>query len=240
MIFDVAECELRLGYRFNDKMLLRQCFTHASYANENKTKDNERLEFFGDAILGLIVTEYLFKCNLAGEGKLTQRRAELVSKKPLQNAVEDLGLSDLILLGNGLTTHSNHEEKLYSSLYEAVVAGIYMDGGMEAAKKFIFRTLLQKKDRKTESKSVNKRNRVAEKDNKSAFQEYVQKYKLGTIRYVELEKSGSDHNPVFTVEVRLDNQARAVGVGKSKKQAEADAAGKALIRIKKKKSNTRK
>ena len=240
MIFDVAECELRLGYRFNDKMLLRQCFTHASYANENKMKDNERLEFFGDAILGLVVTEYLFKSNLSGEGKLTQERSKLVSKSPLQNAVEELGLSDLILLGNGLTMHSNHDEKLYSSLYEAVVAGIYLDGGMEAAKKFIYRTLLQKKSGNKEVKPSVKKAPVAEKDSKSAFQEYVQKYKLGAIRYVQLEKSGSDHDPVFTVEVRLDNQPCAVGVGKSKKQAEADAAGKALSQIKKKKAGTRK
>ena len=129
MIFDVAECEQRLGYRFNDKILLRQCFTHASYANENKSKDNERLEFFGDAILGLVVTEYLFKSDMSGEGKLTQERSKLVSKKPLQKVVEELGLSELILLGNGLNMHASHDEKLYSSLYEAVVAGIYLDGG---------------------------------------------------------------------------------------------------------------
>ena len=237
MIFDVAECEQRLGYRFNDKILLRQCFTHASYANENKSKDNERLEFFGDAILGLVVTEYLFKSDMSGEGKLTQ---ELVSKKPLQKVVEELGLSELILLGNGLNMHASHDEKLYSSLYEAVVAGIYLDGGMEAAKKFIYRTLLQSKCLKKELTPAVKQKAAPEKDSKSAFQEYVQKYKLGAIRYVQLEKTGSDHDPVFTVEVRLDNEPRAVGVGKSKKQAESDAAGKALMKIRRKKSGTRK
>lgn len=240
MIFDVAECEQRLGYRFNDKILLRQCFTHVSYANENKSKDNERLEFFGDAILGLVVTEYLFKSDMSGEGKLTQERSKLVSKKPLQKVVEELGLSELILLGNGLNMHASHDEKLYSSLYEAVVAGIYLDGGMEAAKKFIYRTLLQSKCLKKELTPAVKQKSAPEKDSKSAFQEYVQKYKLGAIRYVQLEKTGSDHDPVFTVEVRLDNEPRAVGVGKSKKQAESDAAGKALMKIRRKKSGTRK
>lgn len=171
MIFDVAECEQRLGYRFNDKILLRQCFTHASYANENKSKDNERLEFFGDAILGLVVTEYLFKSDMSGEGKLTQERSKLVSKKPLQKVVEELGLSELILLGNGLNMHASHDEKLYSSLYEAVVAGIYLDGGMEAAKKFIYRTLLQSKCLKKELTPAVKQKAAPEKDSKSAFQE---------------------------------------------------------------------
>ena len=111
---------------------------------------------------------------------------------------------------------------------------------MEAAKKFIYRTLLQSKCLKKELTPAVKQKSAPEKDSKSAFQEYVQKYKLGAIRYVQLEKTGSDHDPVFTVEVRLDNEPRAVGVGKSKKQAESDAAGKALMKIRRKKSGTRK
>ena len=214
MIFDVAECEQRLGYRFNDKILLRQCFTHASYANENKSKDNERLEFFGDAILGLVVTEYLFKSDMSGEGKLTQERSKLVSKKPLQKVVEELGLSELILLGNGLNMHASHDEKLYSSLYEAVVAGIYLDGGMEVARNFILPFI-------TEGKH-------AEADYKTRLQEIIQKNPEERVEYVLVSAEGPDHDKKFVVEVHLNSNVIGRGASRSKKGAEQAAAHEAL------------
>ena len=140
-IFDIDECEKRIGYTFNDKMLLRRCFTHASYAYENGGEDNELLEFFGDAIIQFVVTEHLYKNAFGDEGKLTKKRAEVVSKEPLLKAVEKLNLIEFVLLGKGQEKAKRTTDKLFSSIYEAVVAGIYIDGGLEKAKKFIKNTI---------------------------------------------------------------------------------------------------
>ena len=154
-IFDIASCEEKIGYTFKDKMLLRKCFTHASYANEHKESDNELLEFFGDAVIQLVVTEYLYKNKGGDEGRLTQKRAEIVSKQPLLKAVKKLGIEEFVLLGRGQEKSAKLDEKLFSSISEALVAGIYLDGGMACARSFILSTLISdfekqeiKKDKK--------------------------------------------------------------------------------------------
>ena len=231
MIFDVSECENKIGYTFNDKTLLRKCFTHSSYAYEHKTDDNELLEFFGDAIIEYVVTEYLFKNAYGDEGKLTAIRSEIVSKTPLLNSVRKLGLAEFALLGNGQTKSINDDDKLYSSLYEAVVAGIYLDGGIVPVKKFIKDTIIADYELNKKNKA-RKAVKKSTSDFKSAFQEYVQKNKLGSITYETLSKKGPDHMPEFRVAALLNGTRLAEGKGSSKKSAENQAAEKALAKLK--------
>lgn len=230
-IFDATVCEEKIGYTFKDKMLLRKCFTHSSYANEHKEESNELLEFFGDAIIEFVVTEHLFKNAYGDEGALTDKRKEMVSKEPLLKAVNKMGLSDFVLLGNGQKGTAKKDEKLFSSLYEAIVAGIYKDGGLAPAKAFIKRTLID--DFETAAKLKIKTNKKPDgKDYKSEFQEYVQKRKLGSVSYETLSKSGPDHLPEFRVAVLLNGRRVAEGKGSSIKAAETQAAGKAISNLK--------
>ncbi len=236
MIFDIDGVENLIGYSFKNKMLLRQCFTHASYANEHGENDNELLEFFGDSIIEFIVTEYLFKNEHGDEGKLTKKRAELVSKDPLLRSVKKLGLHEYVLLGRGQEKAFNLDEKLFSSIYEAVVAGIYMDGGLSPAKKFVERTIIADFI-KNQSKIKLQKPKC---DKKSEFQEYVQKNKLGSITYETLWKKGPDHSPEFRVAALLNGARIAEGTGSSKKQAEAKAAESALKKLAPKNRATKK
>ena len=230
-IFDIGECEKRIGYSFKDKMLLRKCFTHASYSYENGGEDNELLEFFGDAIIQFVVTEYLYKNASGDEGDLTVKRAKIVSKEPLQKIVHKLNLGEFVLLGNGQAKHKNKDDKLYSSIYEALVAGIYIDGGLASAKKFIAKTII--KDFEDNKKSQIQSTKTIGTNAKSNFQEFVQKYKLGSIKYELLWKKGPEHKPEFRVVATLNGTRIAEGSASSKKMAEAVAADKALKILKK-------
>ena len=229
MIFDIS-CEEKIGYTFKDKMLLRQCFTHSSYGHEQGADDNETLEFFGDAILEFVVTEYLYKNQFGDEGALTKIRADIVSKEPLLDAVYRLGIDQYLLLGVGQERNRHKEDKMYSSLYEALVAGIYLDGGLVQAKKFITNTLIKDYVKKQEK---SKRAKIAkEKDAKSLLQEFVQESKIGSISYQSLSKKGPDHMPEFREAVLLNGKRIAEGTGQSKKSAQKDGASKALSRLK--------
>lgn len=227
MIFDIDEIENRIGYKFKDKMLLRKCFTHSSYAHEHGAEDNELLEFFGDAVIEFVVTEYLYKNSVGDEGKLTLKRAGVVSREPLLKAVNDLGLASFVLLGKGQEKTLRQDEKLFSSVYEALVAGIYLDGGMTAVKKFIKDTIIKDFDvkEKTEKKSLTC-------ESKNAFQEFIQKRKMGSVGYETLSKTGPDHKPEFRVAATLNGTKIAEGKGATKRLAEADAAKKALTKLK--------
>ena len=254
MIFYIHDCEQKLGYSFKDKNLLRQCFTHASYSHEHKSeKSNERLEFFGDAILEYVISEYLFeKYPDEDEGKLTKRRQDLVSGAPLSAAIKNCGLDEFILFGEGerKNAHGGHDAAC-ENLFEAIVAGIYSDegGGIEAAKKFIFDKLVNvrkkssskqkngdEKNASVGGKSEALKNKTTEredkpkakKDPKSALQEYVQKYKLGNVEYGEKSRKGPSHEPIFEMFVSVNGKELAVGEGKRKTEAEKAAAEKAL------------
>ncbi len=224
MIFDSCGVENKIGYSFKDKMLLRKCFTHSSFAHEHGELDNERLEFFGDAILEFVVTEYLYKHARGDEGDLTQKRAKIVSKEPLLKAFFRLDLKQYVLLGAGARRNVQNEDKLYSSVYEALVAGIYLDGGIVVAKKFIKNTLIDYcvKIEQSQQKQVNGGLF------KSRLQEFVQKEHLGSITYETLAKSGPDHKPFFRVAVCLNGSKLAEGSGSSKKMAESKSAELAL------------
>lgn len=228
IIFDICGVEERIGYSFKDKTLLRKCFTHSSYANEHGQGDNELLEFFGDAIIQFVVTEYLYKNAKGDEGKLTQKRASLVSKAPLLKAVNDLDLTQFVLLGKGQGQSSKKDEKLYSSIYEAVVGGMYLDGGLAPVRKFIKETIISDFEKSQKTKVKN-----SSGEEKNKFQEFVQKNKLGSIRYETLSKNGPDHSPEFRVAALLNGVPIAEGKGPSKKVAEGIAAQKALKKISK-------
>ncbi len=236
-IFDIDECENRIGYKFNDKMLLRRCFTHSSYAYENGGEDNELLEFFGDAIIQFVVTEHLYKNAFGDEGKLTKKRAEVVSKEPLLKAVEKLKLIDFVLLGKGQERAKRTTDKLFSSIYEAVVAGIYLDGGLEKAKKFIKNTIIADFEVLSEKRKKDSQN--AKADAKNKFQEYVQKNKLGSISYELLWKKGPEHMPEFRVASTLNGTRIAEASASSKKMAEAISAELALNKLKKQGGKTK-
>ena len=233
MIFDVASCEEIIGFSFKDKNLLRQCFTHASYTHEHPSfQNNERLEFFGDSVLGYCVSEYLYKnYPNSDEGALTEIKQSLVSHKPLCDAIRRLGLDEYVLYGEGERKNLENHSAACENLFEAIVAGIYLDedGGLEKTKKFIFRELsplLPKVAPEKATKKVEKQ--TPAKDSKSLLQEYVQKLKLGKIDYLVTGRKGPDHNPTFVVSLSVGGKEISSAEGNSKKEAEKQCAEKGL------------
>lgn len=226
MVFDINAIEQIIGYEFNDKMLLRKAFTHASYAYEHNQENNELMEFFGDSIMEFLVTEYLYEKVGGDEGLLTKYRAEMVSKTPLNQVFHQMGLAEYILLGNGQQKKLCCDEKLFSSVYEAIVCAIYLDGGIVSAKKFINSTIIKQFQ-------LGKNNSLRQDASaKSDFQEFVQKNKLGKIEYKLLSKTGPDHSAEFCVALMLNDKILARQKGSSKKSAEAKAAEIALKKLK--------
>lgn len=219
MSFDFYGCEQKIGYTFKDKSLLLAAFTHSSYSNEHKGEtNNERLEFFGDSLLGFIVAEYFFSTSKSDEGVLTAKRQNVVSTLPLSSAIELCALEDFLRLGKGEKAQfkQNRQASVCEALFEAIVAAIYLDGGIEPAKKFVFDKLFSHYG---EISLLT--------DYKSELQNYVQKNKLGEISYEVVKKEGVDHAPTFTVRVLVGN-VEAYGKGAKKSAAEKLAAKSAL------------
>ena len=237
VIFEPCTIEKLIGYTFGDKLLLRKSFVHASYSNEHRTEEsNEVLEFFGDAIIEFIVTEYLYKERYANEGDLTVLRTTYISNENLLIAVKELGIGEYMLMGAGAKTEAKGTEKLFASLYEALTASIYLDGGIVPAKKFVLNTLIKVINSKRVTDLKKKKKEDLNGDGKSKLQEYVQKTKMGSLFYETLSKSGPDHSPIYKVAVILNGQKIAEGTGSSKKLAEMNAASKALKKLEGKKS----
>lgn len=220
----MSEFEEILGYKFKNPELLKNALTHSSYANESHSSfgSNERLEFLGDSVLSLIVSEHIYKNfkNLP-EGELTKLRASLVCEKSLSSFSREMKLGDYIYLGKGEQhNHGNERSSILADAFEAVLAAIYLDGGFEAAKKHVMRFVLPElKDRDDE----------VFKDYKTCLQEVIQKNPEERLNYVLTGETGPDHDKRFTVEVRLNSNKIGVGEGKSKKQAEQEAARQALL-----------
>ncbi len=220
----MSEIEEILGYKFKNPELLKNALTHSSFANESHSYfgSNERLEFLGDSVLSLIVSEYIYKNfkNLP-EGELTKLRASLVCEKSLSTFSKEMRLGDFIYLGKGeQQNHGNERASILADAFEAVLAAIYLDGGFEVAKKHVMRFVLPElKDRDDE----------IFKDYKTCLQEVIQKNPEERLNYVLTGESGPDHDKRFTVEVRLYSNIIGVGEGKSKKQAEQEAARQALL-----------
>lgn len=217
MNFPYAEIEEKIGYRFQNKALLKEAFTHSTYANAFGIKNNERLEFLGDAVLQLVVTEWLYREDeKAREGKMTGIRQKLVCKDALDSAVDALGIWGYIL---AVGTRHNVQGKAKSSLFEAVTAAIYLDGGYAAAKRFIL-------------KYGNLDFNVRSNNATGELKEFLEK--RGAAEAQESwERTGKDNAPYFHCTLTaLGESAR--GDGKTKKEAKATAAARLLWELKKK------
>jgi ribonuclease-3 len=218
---DLAELEERLGYAFKDRALILQALTHRSYLNEHADfpyTHNERMEFLGDAVLELIVTEHLFKNFANPEGELTNWRAALVNAKTLAGIANQLRFEEFLLLSKGEARDVNSKARMYilANAIEAIIGAIYMDGGMPASEKFIHAFILN------HLPFILKNELYV--DPKSKFQETAQELLGVTPSYRVLEEKGPDHNKEFTVGVFLEKELVAVGRGSSKQEAQVAAA----------------
>ena len=214
--------EENIGYHFKNKLLLEEALTHISYAHENNVKSNEKLEFLGDSILEFISSKYLYeKYPNLKEGELTKLRAMVVCEDSLFEVAKKHNISEYIKVGHseGQSGGKNKPTILADSI-EAIIAAIYFDGGLEKAEKFIIDNL--KNAMETASKNV------GQKDYKTVLQEKIQKNGDAHIEYKIIEEKGPDHDKTFTSEVIVNDKVLATGTGKSKKQAEMQAAKKAL------------
>ena len=211
-----------VGYKFKDERLLQRALTHTSYANEcneGHNKSNERLEFLGDSVLGIITAEH-FYLNFKDlpEGELTKLRAAPVCENSLSSFARQLGLGEYLLLGKGeMCTGGSDRPSILADAFEALIAAIYLDGGIEEAKKFVLKYV---------DKAVEEHRGF--KDYKTVLQEVIQKNPGEVIEYVLVKESGPDHNKRFEVEVHLNSNVIGKGVGTSKKKAEQLAAKEAL------------
>lgn len=214
----LQELEKAIGYTFHNIELLRVAVTHTSYANESKKgeKHNERLEFLGDSVLGVVVADYLFhKAGHLPEGQLTRKRASLVCEQALFGFAQQIQLGRYLRLGKGEERSGGRQRpSILSDAFEAVIAAIYLDGGLEAARAFILPFV-------TEGKP-------AGEDYKTRLQEVVQQNPEERLRYVVAGESGPDHDKHFVVEVHLNSNCIGRGEGHSKKIAEQQAARQAL------------
>jgi len=218
--------EQGLGYRFANLALLDRALTHASLANETATlrhADNEALEFLGDSVLGMIVTDLLHRRDPDGaEGAKSRRRAQLVSASSLARRAAELGLPDLLLLGRGEEKTGGREKAaLWANAYEALVAALYLDGGFEAAHRFVRADFAR--DFEVPDEELD--------DPKSRLQELLQGEGRPVPRYGVVEEEGPSHRRRFRVECRLDDGTVTIGEGYSKKEAQQGAARKALDKL---------
>ena len=212
-------------YTFKNENLLRNALTHSSYAHENRAsgcRSNERLEFLGDSILGFICAQYIFsEYRALPEGELTKLRAAIVCESSLYEFAQSIDLGSMLLLGKGERAGGGASRpSVLADAVEAVLAALYIDGGMEAASGFILDFIEQKAENVVRGRKV--------LDSKTALQEIVQKNHQETLTYRLAGESGPDHNKSFTVEVLINNNVLASGTGRSKKLAEQAAARAAL------------
>jgi ribonuclease-3 len=216
---------MKLDYTFRDTSLLRTALTHRSYANEHREagiRDNERLEFLGDSVLGLICTKFIcsqYK-NLP-EGELTKLRAAIVCEGSLYEYAQTIGLGEELLLGKGeKATGGEYRPSVVSDAMEALIAAVYLDGGFDEAEKLIIGFIRDKAEEVVKTRMT--------EDYKTALQEIVQKNHEEVLSYRLKSESGPDHDKRFAVEVLINSNVLACGEGKSKKAAEQAAAKLAL------------
>ena len=218
----IEELEKNIEYTFRNKQLLKTALTHTSYAYEHNEESNEKLEFLGDSILEFVSSEYMYnKYTSLKEGEMTKVRAAVVCEKSLYKIATLHNFSDFLYLGKSeVMTGGNKRPAILADSVEAVIAAMFIDGGLEPAKKFIIENL------KNEIEIATKH--VGQKDYKTVLQEELQKNGDVKIEYKIIKESGPDHDKTFEAEVSLNGKKLATGVGKSKKEAEMQAAKKAL------------
>ena len=219
--------EARIGYTFHDRRLLQNALMHSSYANENRARgctSNERLEFLGDSVLGMVTAMRLYRLYPdMPEGKLSRMRAELVCEQSLHAVALELGLGSYIRLGHGEARNGGRERpSILADAVEAIIAAIYLDGGLESAQRFILDHILT-------GLAEGQMHHVA--DYKTDLQERVQRKPGQALEYTLLSESGPDHNKSFTMNVLLNGSEIGRGTGRTKKEAEQSAAKSALERM---------
>jgi len=225
MTKDFAEFEKNAGVVFKDKALLKQAFTHRSYINENrgsKLEHNERLEFLGDAVLELVITDYLYKKYPSKpEGELTSYRSALVNSTTLSNVATGLNMNEYLLLSHGESKDTGRARTyILANTFEALLGALYIDQGYDATKEFISKHIFNLIDEIVEKGSWI--------DSKSRFQELAQEKTGVTPAYKTIKEVGPDHDKQFTVGVYLGTQLIVSGEGASKQEAEQNAAAKGL------------
>lgn len=228
--YDISELEKVIGYVYNDISLLRKALTHSSYSNELKLRHidsecNERLEFLGDSVLSIIVSEYLFShYTKRPEGELTKMRAEVVCEKALSKFALKIGLGNYLYLGHGEEKNNGRERKsILADTFEAMLASMYLDAGKDG-KKMVARFLLPLIKEELEILAADGHG----KDFKTLLQQIVQQVDGEVLEYVTVDESGPDHKKHFTVEARLNSNVIGRGEGSSKREAEQRAAEQAL------------
>jgi len=219
----MKELEKKIGYTYKNISYLENALTHSSYANEAKhgTKSNERLEFLGDAVLSMVVSDYIYKnCPNLPEGDLSKLRASLVCEKSLCRFSKSLGVGRCLKLSRGEhNLKGNERPSILADAFEAIIASIYLDGGMEQARKFIL-SFVEPEIKNPKPKAF--------KDYKTTLQEIIQKNPEERLTYVLTGEQGPDHDKHFFVEVHLNSNVIGRGGGRSKKEAEQQAAREAL------------
>ena len=220
---DILGLEEQIGYHFQNQELILEALSHSSYANEKKRgrNSNERLEFLGDSVLSIVVSQYLFEHYTdLPEGELTKIRAALVCEKSLHKFALKIHLGDFLMLGKGEEhTGGRVRPSILADAFEAVIAAVYLDGGLEAARTHILHFI---------PKTIPQNHAVLFGDYKTALQEVIQRNPEEKIEYVLCDEKGPDHNKTFVVEVRMNSNVIGHGEGRSKKEAEQQAACEAL------------
>lgn len=219
----------KLHVQFANIHLLHNALTHTSYANECKNLNilhNERLEFLGDAVLDMVISEYLFRqFPSLPEGELTKARAVIVCEPALARCSAELGIGEYLFLGKGEASSGGRERtSILADSFEAIIGAIYLDSGLEITAEFIIRQLQDNLQLVERGEYV--------KDYKTLLQEVIQKKTDGKIIYEIIEESGPDHHKMFTVAVLVNTKQLGIGLGKSKKEAEQLAAKQALMKLK--------
>jgi len=225
--FDFRRFERTIGYSPRNWDLFVQSLLHRSYLQfvDARWKSNERLEFLGDSVLNSVVAEFLYKSfPVLEEGNLTKLRSRLVNRRILAQRAKELHITEFLLLSSSaVQSIDSGSESILADAFEAILGAIYLDGGADAAKEFVYRTLLADRD---------VLNSAQTDDNyKSALLEYAQRNSLGIPRYSVLKEEGPEHERRFTIEVIVGNQSIGTGSGRSKKDAEQSAAAQALEKI---------
>ena len=221
-----SKLEKEIGYEFKNKQLLETALTHTSYAYEKKKQSNEKLEFLGDSILEFVSSEYIYQqYPELKEGEMTKVRASVVCEKSLHEIAKMHNFSDFLNLGKSeRISQKEVRPAIMADSVEAVIAAIFLDGGLEPAKEFIIKNL---------SKPIeNATKHIGQKDYKTVLQEILQKNGNVDIEYEIIDERGPDHEKLFTAEVKVEDKVLATGKGKSKKLAEMQAAQKALENLK--------
>lgn len=220
----MTDLQNKIGYQFKNPALLNEALTHSSYANEHKSqhiKYNERLEFLGDSVLSIVVSDYIYKnCPELPEGELTKLRASLVCEKSLYEFAKKIDLGKYLILSKGERNNGGADRpSILSDAFEALIAAIYIDGGIAPASKHILNFVIPA-IKNSKKKKIN--------DYKTTLQEIIQKNPGEKLEYVLVRESGPDHNKHFVVEVHLNSNVIGKGGGRSKKEAEQQAAREAL------------